>query len=193
MRPRHGRPTPVTISVLVAALAGAGCSQSVVTWRSGQSFRSATAVMPRPKAQRVDDPAAALLERELRRRGLRFGTDGSLGAVYAYVRNRHRRVDPGQARTGDVIFFDVHGDGDDCGNHGGVVEEVDADGRITYRAWRDGAAGRWYVHPDQPRTRRDRGGRVMNSFLRTKHPDDPAGLRYYAGEMVCGVYRLGRR
>jgi hypothetical protein len=131
--------------------------------------------------------AAALAERSLRSRGLRFGTDGSPGALYALFRWSHELVVPARARPGDVVFFDV-GAGR-CGDHVGVVARVDPDGRIAFEEARDGLVRVSYADPRRPTVRRDGEGRVLNSFLRPRRPADPAGTRYFAGEMLCAVGR----
>jgi hypothetical protein len=69
-----------------------------------------------------------------------------------------------------------------------LVDLVDSGGRIIFREWRAGSARRSYVHPGQPRTRRQ-GALVLNTFLRIKLPDDPPATRYFAGELLCAVVR----
>lgn len=132
---------------------------------------------------------AALVTRSLRERGLTFGTDGTMGAVYAYLRDRHQVVPPAEARPGDIVFFDLTGDGGDCGGHGGVIEEVDETGRIEFRERRAGAIRRSFAHPGEPVTRRDERGRLLNTFLRPRRQEDPPATRYFAGEMLCAVAR----
>jgi hypothetical protein len=132
---------------------------------------------------------AGLVERSLHQRGLRFGTDGSVVAVYTYLANGHRRVSPAKARPGDVLAFEID---EGCGDHLALVEEVAPAGRITFREWRDGQLRRSYADPRAPRTRRDDQGRVLNTFLRIKRPDDPAHARYFAGEMLCAVFRADK-
>ncbi len=55
-----------------------------------------------------------------------------------------------------------------------------------------GAARRILVDPRHPDERR-RGGRVVNTFLRPRSPDDAAGARYLAGQLWIGVERLAQR
>lgn len=180
---------PVAIMVCTLGLA-TGCSSAVHT-RSilPPIFASARHVTASgPGTTRAAAPAA-LVERNLRGRGLRFGTDGTVGALHAYMRDRHRAVDPRAVRPGDVVFFDLGSDGLGCADHVGLVEEVDGRGRATFRELRAGAVRRSQVYAAAPQTRRDAQGRVLNSFLRVKRPEDPAGARYFAGEMLCGVFR----
>ncbi len=138
-----------------------------------------------------DGEATAWVESELKDRGLRFGTDGTVGSLYAYVRGRHGLVAAGQARPGDVVFFDLGGRAR-CGDHAGVVDQVDADGRIAFREARGGVVRLSYAHPGQPYARRSADGRLLNSFLRIRREDDPPGARYLAGQMLCAVGRVDR-
>jgi len=38
--------------------------------------------------------------------------------------------------------------------------------------------------------RRDDKGRILNTFLRPKRMEDPAETVYFAGEMLCAVFRV---
>jgi hypothetical protein len=129
--------------------------------------------------------------------GYHFGTDGSPGALWGYMRTSHRLVDPEEARPGDVLFFDTRRRADDgapsCADRVALVESVESDGRITYIELRGGRYQRGYLHPRFPLRRRDERGEVINSFLRPKHIGDADGTRYFAGEMLCGVARIRRR
>jgi hypothetical protein len=87
-----------------------------------------------------------------------------------------------------VVFFDLDGRG--CASHAGLVEAVDRSGRITFRERRDGEIRRSYADPADPRTRRDGQGRILNTFLRARRLEDPPGLRYFSGEMLCAVIRV---
>jgi hypothetical protein len=136
-------------------------------------------------------PAVALVERALHERGFRFGTDGSVGALRGYLADNGRPVPPAQARAGDVVFFDLGAGG--CQDHVGLAESVDPDGRITFREARDGQVRTSYLHAGEPCARRDSQGRILNTFLRPKRPDDPPATRYFAGELLCAVLRLERR
>lgn len=143
----------------------------------------------RPQVAAGDPPDAAveLAEAELRRRGLHFGTDGTAASLLAYVKYSHGLIAPGSARPGDLVFFDLVGRG--CADHVGVIEAVDASGRMTFREWRAGAVRTSYVSPEVPGVRRASDGRVLNSFLRIKREEDPPASRYFAGEMLCAVGR----
>jgi hypothetical protein len=127
------------------------------------------------------------VERSLHERGIRFGTDGTSGSLYQFLHAQYPEVPASEARPGDVLFFDM-GDGSGCGGHTGLVDLVDSSGRLVFREWRDGSARRSYLHPGQPRTRRD-GALILNTFLRVKLPDDSPSTHYFAGELLCGVVR----
>jgi hypothetical protein len=140
------------------------------------------------------DEGAAFVERDLRREGLRFGTDGSTRALWGYLRASHQVVAAAGARPGDVLFFDMRSGAaapscDDGAAHAGIVEAVSHDGRITFAEARGGRVRRSFADPARPTLRRDGRGEIANSFLRAKRMDDPAGARYFAGEMLCGVAR----
>jgi hypothetical protein len=131
--------------------------------------------------------AVGVVERSLHERGIRFGTDGTSGSLYQFLHAQYPEVAASEARPGDVLFFDM-GDGVGCGGHTGLVDLVDGSGRLVFREWRDGSSRRSYLHPGKPRTRRE-GAIILNTFLRTKLPDDPQSTHYFAGELLCGVVR----
>lgn len=182
-----------------------GCGTPVQHWVAPASFLQWTADKTRSLYPAPPEPASGavlavarpedgrLVEDELRGRGLRFGSDGSTMALYRYMLVEHRKVAPRDARKGDVLFFDVSREEPRCGGHAGVVEAVDADGRITFRELRAGETRRSYVTPAAPRRRRADDGRVLNTFLRIKEPNDPREARYFAGEMLCAVARVNDR
>jgi hypothetical protein len=152
-------------------------------------FRSSVS---RPGASRhaslaTEKSAAGLVEKSLHGRGIRFGTDGTSPALYAFVSGRFASIPADQAVVGDVLFFDL---GTGCGGHTGLVESADADGRLGFREWRDGGTRHSYITPRVPILRRDDAGRVMNTFLRPKRIEDPKATTYFAGEMLCGVFRV---
>ena len=91
------------------------------------------------------------------------------------------------ASRGDVVFFDM---GDGCGGHTGLVETVEPTGRIGFRERRDGYTRHSYVTPREPTLRRDEQGRILNTFLRPKRLDDGPETAYFAGQMLCAVFRV---
>jgi len=140
---------------------------------------------------------AAFVERSLRDRGLRFGTDGSTRALWHYLRATHDTVSAERARQGDVVFFDTRAtdanpDCDDVTDHAGLVESVEPDGRIIFLEARAGQVRRSVVDPAHPMLRRNERGEIANSFLRSKRVADPPNARYFAGQMFCGIARVVR-
>jgi hypothetical protein len=133
---------------------------------------------------------AGVVEESLRARGIHFGTDGSVPSLFAFMLGELPRITAAEARDGDVIFFDT---GNGCGGHVGVVESAEASGRIGFREWRDGSSRHSFVTPKAPLARRDEQGRILNTFLRAKHIDDPPETTYFAGEMACAVFRVEAR
>jgi hypothetical protein len=133
---------------------------------------------------------------QLHAAGFHFGTDGTPGALWGYLRTAHERVDLDDARPGDVIFFDTRSREDaapTCADRVGIIERVDPDGRITFLEARAGLMQRGYVDPRSPMQRRNERGEILNSFLRPKRIGDPERTRYFAGEMLCGVARMRSR
>lgn len=133
---------------------------------------------------------ASPAEQSLRSRGIRFGTDGSSPALFAFVRERFAEVPAAQASRGDVVFFDM---GTGCGGHVGLIETVEPGGRIGFRERRDGVTRHSYVSPGSPYVRRDERGRILNTFLRPKRMDDGPDTRYFAGEMACAIFHVAER
>ena len=152
--------------------------------RSAVSTPSQSSRKPQQHGKRN---AATMVEESLHARGIRFGTDGSVPALFAFVRGQFPQVQADQARGGDVLFFDL---GSGCGMHTGVVETAESTGRIGFREWRDGSSRHSYVTPHNPYMRRDDKGRILNTFLRPKRMEDPAETVYFAGEMLCAVFRV---
>ena len=129
---------------------------------------------------------ASFIERELHKRGLVFGTDGSGKALCSYLAGKLTSLPASQGRKGDIVAFDL---GNGCGGRVGMVESVESDGHLVFREWRDGAFSQGHATPSQPTRRRDGNGRVLNSFLRPVELDDLPGTKYFAGEMLCALYR----
>jgi hypothetical protein len=159
--------------------------------RIGKTTARAGSRARRPAATQAADLVAASLED----RGLRFGTDGSVAALWGYLRSSHEVVAPTDARAGDVLFFETAArPAGACSapDHTGIVTEAQPDGRLGFVEARDGRVRRSFVDPLRPGLRRDQEGRIRNTFLRPKRPDDPPGLPLFAGEMLCAVARISR-
>jgi hypothetical protein len=183
------------LGAALMAVAIGGCASSPRTRRFPSAiFRSARHV-GHSMAQRAPpgDETSALIVDRIHAAGFRFGTDGTPGALWGYMRTAHQVVEPLDARPGDVVFFDTRSRGVEelaCSDRVGLVESVDAAGRITFLESRAGQLYRGYVDPRQPLARRAESGVIANSFLRPKRLDDPDGTRYLAGEMLCGIARV---
>jgi hypothetical protein len=190
----NSRSCTISALMLACVVLGAGCGSLQTASFLPPTIRASFGGPPAAKSKRAAArPAGAtgsveIVERALRERGLRFGTDGTPESLYAYVRFSHELVPPAQARAGDIVFFDLGEHG--CGEHLGLVEAVEGQGRITFRESRAGVVRRSFVHPGAPRVRRDPEGRVLNSFLRPRRMEDPPEARYFAGEMLCAVGRV---
>lgn len=182
-RASHARP----LMLLVMGLAGlpglTGCA--LLAPNTGASSPSQNSSPP-PGAP---TSPAAVVENAWRNQGLVFGTDGTVESLYAYGVQRHKKIAPEQARVGDVLFFNTKDNPDNCGGHAGLVDGIRPGGALSFREYRDGKLRHSHAHPEMPTTRRDENGRIVNSFLRPKRPDDSRGARYFAGEMLCAVVR----
>jgi hypothetical protein len=198
-RQRPRRLEAVLAAAVVLGLASLGCATPTRTRRLPPSIFQAARTDVRGAHHRAPRRAArnegaALVERALHDAGLRFGTDGSARALWGYMRASHVAIAPAEARPGDVVFFDTHGTGEepDCADHAGLVESAETDGRLGFVEARGGQLRHSFVQPAQPTLRRDERGEIVNSFLRTKQVSDPPQARYFAGEMLCGVFRVQR-
>lgn len=178
---------PVGLATVALLAASCAAGARVHSYRAAV-FESARAQC---RAERPPPGPAALVERALHDAGLRFGTDGSAGALYSYMRLRHSLVSASRALPGDVLFFDTSDGGRaGCATHAGIVEAVLPDGRIAFIESRAGRVRRSFVHPGRTLARRDERGVVLNSFLRVKRVEDGPAARYLAGEMLCAVGRV---
>jgi hypothetical protein len=179
-----------TLAALTGLTLAAGCStaSSHSIYVPSAQIRSSVAT---PAARKPQQPhkrsAASIVEESLHARGVRFGTDGSVPALFAFMREQFPQVHADQVRSGDVLFFDL---GTGCGMHVGLVETAESGVRIGFREWRDGGSRHSYATPSDPFLRRDNRGRIMNTFLRPKRMEDPADTTYFAGEMLCAVFRV---
>jgi hypothetical protein len=181
--------------VVVLGLCALGCAAPRAHTRGVTSsvfqaarYEARRATVPGPDGR---EEGAAFVEHALHDAGFRFGTDGSTRALWGYLRTSHRLVGAAEVRAGDIVFFDTRGTGPApaCADRTGIVESVTPAGRIRFVEARGGRIQRGYVDPAHPRDRRGARGEILNSFLRPIRIDDPAGTRYFAGEMLCGIAR----
>jgi hypothetical protein len=171
----------------VALWAGCAAARSQTIEAPTTHVRAVAINHPDAHSRKTTRGPSSPVEDSLRARGLRFGTDGSAPALFAYVREHFAEVAPENACRGDVVFFDL---GAGCGGHAGLVETVEPAGRIGFRERREGDTHHSYVSPRTPYQRRDAQGRIMNTFLRPKRMDDPPATTYFAGEMLCAVFHV---
>lgn len=105
------------------------------------------------------------------------------GSAEAWLDAARPRI--GRPRVGDLaVFRETPGV-----PRVAVVVEVHPDGLVecvgeTRAAWR-----RIKLHPEQRGVRRSKG-RVLNTFLRVRRPDDPPRARYLAGQLLQGFRTL---
>jgi hypothetical protein len=179
-------PALVGLVAIAALVVGCGATNKQSPWPvSGEMHAKGRKASPK----RPMMAAGTLVEDDLLHRGFSFGTDGSSEALYSYARARHEAIAPQEARAGDLVFFDTSAGGNRCGSHVGLIEGIAPGGAIKFRERRDGQERKSIADPLRPNQRRDSDGRVINTFLRSRKPNDPDGTRYYAGQMVCSVIR----
>lgn len=168
-----------------AASCTVATSQSMVAPTT--RVRSALVSTRAAPADRKKPTRPSPVEEALASRGIRFGTDGSAPALFAFIREHYPVVALKHTTRGDVVFFDL---GEGCGGHTGLVETVEPAGRIGFRERRDGDTRHSYVTPGSPHLRRDGQGRILNTFLRPKRLDDAPDTAYFAGEMLCAIFHI---
>jgi hypothetical protein len=195
-----------TTAWLVAGLGASGCGGAqrpapLPPWVRASAGRigargkaSLTAPLPMPHVGSAHgrDPSADLVVAALQDEGIQFGTDGSMAALWGYLRLSQRQVAALDAQAGDVVFFQLHPErerGCDRPDHAGLIVEAERDGRLVFLERRGGETRKSYADPLRPMTRRDASGRIRNSFLRPRQVGDPAEAPLYAGEMFCATFR----
>lgn len=174
----------------LSACSGGGWQALVVPATTVRSFAVEKAAKPETKKMspgRGLMGPASFIEKILHQKGLVFGTDGSPQALHAYLSGKFPKISSRLAAPGDIIVFDL---GQGCGSQIGLVEQVDSTGRIIFREHRDGSLRESQATPSLPNQRRDARGRILNTFLRPKRVDDPIGTRYFAGDMICALFRV---
>ncbi|MBK9305532.1 MAG: CHAP domain-containing protein [Nitrospira sp.] len=111
--------------------------------------------------------------------------------IYNHV-HRHGVLHRGpDVRPGDLVFFDntwdFNGDGkaNDPLTHIGIVEEVEPDGTVVFISRVASAIERYRMNLEQPHIHRTGDGRVLNDYIRRKHPTDPAHTARLTGELFA--------
>ncbi len=109
--------------------------------------------------------------------------------IYNHVRH-HGVVHQGSdARPGDLVFFDntwdFNRDGqlNDPLTHIGVVEQLDRDGTVIFISRVADAIARYRMNLSQPHVHKTADGRVLNDYIRRKHPTDPDKTARLTGEL----------
>jgi hypothetical protein len=182
----------IGLALIISACSGGGWQALVVPATTVRGFaveRPRVKGTKKPVEEMVGDNKgpASFIEKVLHRKGLVFGTDGSAQALHAYLSEKFPRLSAREATPGDIIVFDL---GQGCGGHVGMVIDVDSIGRISFREQRDGSMRESQATPSLSNQRRDERGKILNTFLRPKRMDDLIGTRYFAGEMICALFRV---
>jgi hypothetical protein len=180
-------PQAIFLCSIVALSAGCSTLMAQSIQAPPPRVRSVAVSSRAPNAQSSRHPRPGPVERSLANRGVNFGTDGSSMALFANIREHYPLIPVKVATMGDLVFFDM---GEGCGGHVGLIETVESSGRIGFRERRDGDTHHSYATPRAPSVRRDAQGRIMNTFLRAKHLDDRPGTVYFAGQMLCAIFRV---
>ena len=109
--------------------------------------------------------------------------------IHNHVR-RHGILHRGtNVSPGDLVFFDntwdFNGDGklNDPLTHVGVVERLESDGTVIFISRVANAVQRYYMNLDQPHIHKNADGRVLNDYIRRKHPSDPDHTPRLTGEL----------
>ncbi len=123
--------------------------------------------------------------------------DSKLGAVKngrAFITLAKRRGASGvagPALLGDLLVFDQVVSSERA-SLVGVVVGSRRDGTIEFIYLARSVVRRGYVNPARPRDKRDKRGRVLNTFVRHSNGGDPRGTAYLAGKLLANVVRLDR-
>ena len=109
--------------------------------------------------------------------------------IFAHIRRHGRLHQSPVAQPGDLAFFDntwdFNGDGrlNDPLTHVGVVERVDLDGTVTFISRVADSVERYRMNLALPHVHKTADGRVLNDYIRRKHPNDPDDMGHLTGEL----------
>lgn len=109
--------------------------------------------------------------------------------IHAHMRQHGRLHQSPIPHLGDLVFFDntwdFNGDGElnDPLTHVGVVERIDPDGTVTFISRVAAAIQRYRMNLSRPHLHKATDGRVLNDYLRRKHPTDPDDKGRLTGEL----------
>jgi len=123
--------------------------------------------------------------------------DGSTGPpdangvrlIHAHMQQHGRLHQSPIPHRGDLVFFDntwdFNGDGElnDPLTHVGVVERIDSDGTVIFISRVAAAIQRYRMNLSRPHLHKAADGRILNDYLRRKHPTDPDDSGRLTGEL----------
>lgn len=109
--------------------------------------------------------------------------------IYNHVRQYGVVHQGSDVHPGDLVFFDntwdFNGDGrlNDPLTHVGVVEHLDHDGTVVFISRVADAIARYRMNLSQPHIHKTADGRVLNDYIRRKHPTDADNTARLTGEL----------
>jgi hypothetical protein len=109
--------------------------------------------------------------------------------IHAHMQQHGRLHQSPTPHPGDLVFFDntwdFNGDGElnDPLTHVGVVEQIDPDGTVIFISRVAAAIQRYRMNLSRPHLHKTAEGRILNDYLRRKHPTDPEDRGRLTGEL----------
>lgn len=109
--------------------------------------------------------------------------------IHAHMQQHGRLHQSPIPHPGDLVFFDntwdFNGDGrlNDPLTHVGVVERIDPDGTVTFISRVAAAIQRYRMNLSLPHVHKSAGGRILNDYIRRKHPTDSDDSARLTGEL----------
>ena len=109
--------------------------------------------------------------------------------IHDHVRQHGTLHRGSNANPGDLVFFDntwdFNGDGkmNDPLTHVGVVERTEPDGTVVFISRVAKAVERYRMNLDRPHVHKTADGRVLNDYIRQKHPTNPDNTARLTGEL----------
>lgn len=109
--------------------------------------------------------------------------------IHAHMQQHGRLHQSPIPHPGDLVFFgntwDFNGDGklNDPLTHVGVVEQIDPDGTVIFISRVAAAIQRYRMNLSMPHLHKTAEGRILNDYLRRKHPTDPDDSGRLTGEL----------
>ncbi|MEZ4359061.1 MAG: hypothetical protein R3B48_02700 [Kofleriaceae bacterium] len=175
---RHGdAPQPPTTRATAAAPRADGRAPIVATRPSAPTRRALDGRRSWVGVRDERDPVAAVLARCRER----------APSCPSELPGRERWLPPETPISpGDLLLFERVGR-DNRERLVALVERQDARGVFELAYLAAGVWRRGFIDPTRPRVRRDRAGRVVNTFLRHARARPPKGTRFLAGELLVGV------